>query len=336
MSSTIAKVYELSKPLNLYLKEQKLPEPIANEIQAETVVSALSPGTEVAAYRGANPLKVGRQYPRVQGYCNVAVVTKIGRDVTTLKPGDHILTFQSHRSAFNCSEYDFVIKIPENINLQHAATAYLYHLGLHGLITADTRFGHHVAVIGLGTLGYTTCVMSRLSGASTFAITNQQASVDKLTNSGVRCFNKNTDNIPSLLQLTHGTGIDIVINTSNHWHDWRLALELVNKGGTIVNIGFPGRDLPVPNFNPLDANYAYVKNLTIKSLCHLSESEVPPYEFRFTMKRNLLHILDLIQDGRLNPNDIISAVVPYTKLSMQYEKYLNGTNTMFSTILNWK
>ncbi len=336
MSSTITKIYELSEPLNLYLKEQELPEPGAKEIQAETIVSALSPGTEVAAYHGANPLKPGRQYPRVQGYCNVAVVTKTGSDVTSLKPGDHILTFQSHRTAFNCPENDFIIRLPENINLQHAATAYLYHLGLHGLITANTRFGHQVAVIGVGTLGYTACVMSHLSGANTFAITNQQGSAEKLTNTGVRCFSKNTDNLSTILQLTHGIGLDIVINTSNHWDDWKLALQLVNKGGTIVNLGFPGRENPVPEFNPLDSNYAYVKNLTIKSLCHLSETEVPPYEFRFTVKRNLLHILDLMVDGRLNADEIISTRVPYTELGAQYEKYLNRTNTLFTTILDWK
>jgi len=336
MNSTIAKIYELSAPRNLYLKEQVLPDPRANEIMAETVVSALSPGTEVAAYRGANPLKPGIQYPRVQGYCNVAVVTKTGSGVARLKPGDHILTFQSHRTAFNCLESDFIIRLPEGINLHHAATAYLYHLGLHGMITADVRWGHQVAVIGVGTLGYTACVMSHLSGANTFAITNQQGSIDKLTKLGVRCFIKNLENSPLLLEQTHGIGIDIVINTSNQWDDWKLALQLVNKGGTIVNIGFPGRDVPVPDFNPLDSNYAYVKNLTIKSLCHLSEANVPPHEFRFTMKRNLLHILDLMQDGRLNPDDIISATVPYTSLSAQYENYLNRINTLFTAILTWK
>jgi threonine dehydrogenase-like Zn-dependent dehydrogenase len=336
MNPTIAKIYELSEPYNLYLIEQVLPNLGPNEIMAETIVSALSPGTEVAAYFGAIPLRSGRQCPRLQGYCNVAVVTKIGNRVLSFKPGDHILTFQSHRSAFNCLESDFIIRLPEGINLHHAATAYLYHLGLHGLITADARLGHQVAVIGVGTLGFTACVMSYLCGANTFAITNQQGSTDRLIKLGVRCFTKNIDNLSLIQEHTNGIGIDIIVNTSNHWDDWKLALQLVNKGGTIVNLGFPGRDIPIPSFNPLDSNYAYVKNLTIKSLCHLSEDNVPPHEFRFAIKRNLLHILDLMRDGRINPDEIISATVPYTNLSAQYENHLKRSNTLFTTILTWK
>jgi threonine dehydrogenase-like Zn-dependent dehydrogenase len=335
MNSINARIFELTGARQLVLKAEPLEEPGPGQVQAETIVSAISPGTEAAAYRGANPLKPGRVYPRLMGYCNVAKVIQTGEGVSGIESGDHILTWQSHRTAFTCPADDFMIRLPK-MDLRHAATAYLYHLGLHGLITAGTRFGHQVGVVGIGTLGYTTCIMSQLSGANTFAFTNQAGSVQNLQKYRVKCFSKDPGHMNTLKDLTHGTGLDIVINTSNNWDDFQFALQLVNKGGTIVNIGHPGRDQPVPSFNPLDSNYVYVKNITIRALCHLNESDVPPHEFRFSMKRNMQHILDLMQDGRLNPDEIISDEIPFTELGDQYEKYLNRNATLYTTILNWK
>lgn len=336
MSSVTSKIFELSGPKELYLKEFELllNELGPQEIIAETVCSAISPGTETGAFRGANPLKPGRIYPRVMGYCNVAKVIHTGKEVSKFAIGDHILTFQSHRTAFKCPDNDFIIKLAPGADYKKIAPAYLYHLGYHSLITGGVKQGHHVAVIGIGVLGYTTSVMSAISGAVTFAFTNQQAPAN-LQKYGVHCLPKNDDGVSKANNLTNNTGIDVVINTSNSWADWLLALKLVNKGGTIVNLGFPGRDEPLPDFNPLDPFYVYVKNITIKALCHLNETDTPQHEFRFSMMRNLHYIIDMIQSGKLDSSEIISEEIPYTDLAKQYEKYLNRSTSLYTTILNW-
>ncbi len=334
----LSKIYELSAPRVLYLKEEELAISAMEdtEFAAETVFSAISPGTELGAYIGASALREGKIYPRIVGYCNVAKVAAIGKKVYKYKTGDYILTFQSHRSAFVIKEDDFAIKLPDGINLKYAATTYLYHLGYHSLITANAKAGHNIGVIGIGVLGFTTCMMSKILGARTFAFTNQNEVIKILGEQGVLVYPKEVNSLASILEKTHGIGLDIIINTSNTWEDWFLALNAVNKGGIIVNLGFPGRDEKFPSsFNPLEPKLVYSKSLTIKALLSMNETDIPYYEIRFNMKRNLQYILDLIINQTINPQQIISSEIFYTALEKQYEIYLNRRSVSFTTILSW-
>ena len=86
------KVQFITEELSFNLEE--------NDILCESLVSVISPGTELAAYRGAPPLRPGVTYPRLVGYCNVARVLAKGVGVNNIELGDRVLTLQSHRSHF--------------------------------------------------------------------------------------------------------------------------------------------------------------------------------------------------------------------------------------------
>lgn len=329
-------IYELTGPGHLKLNHAELNSNCApGEVIAETIVSAISPGTETAAYAGMEPLRAGNIYPRLVGYCNIARIIKTG-ECARFSIGDHILTFQSHRTAFKLSPTEFALKVPDGMHPKYAATTYLYHLGYHGLLTANARSGNNVAVIGAGVLGFTSALMSKVTGCRTFVFTNQQRANKALTQAGFQAFEKTRSSINELNNLTHQIGADIVINTSNTWADWKLALQMVNKGGCIVNLGFPGRNQSLPDFNPLDPQFVYTKNVTIKALCPINETDIPAHEIRQNMYRNLTYILDLIEDGTINPDWLISAEVHYTQLEDAYQTYLNRDIIRFTTILNWK
>lgn len=337
MSFLTSKVYTLSGPKQLFLKEEQisLDDLDDYEIVAETVYSAISPGTETAAYMGLSPLRPGNIYPRVVGYCNIAKVIACGGSVKTWNEGDYLLSFQSHRTSFKIRKSDFALKLEAGIDLKQAAVTYLFHLGYHAVISANAKAGHNIAVVGIGTLGLTSALMSKLIGAVPFAFTNQTPP-PSLIKEQVKVFQKNAGCLDNIQMITHGTGIDIVINTSNSWPDWKLALELVRKGGTIVNVGFPGRGQELPNFNPLDPSYIYFKNIQIKSLGYINETDTSVLDFRFNMKRNLHYLLDKIKDGSINANCLLSEEINYTQLQMQYDKYTSHQHQLFSTLINWK
>lgn len=128
-------------------------------------------------YRGDPPLRPGEVYPRVVGYCNVAEVIGKGSSVSKYKVGDRILTFQSHRSAFVCSEESIITNLPGNVDLIKAATTYLFHLGYNALLRGNFKPGHNIAVVGLGTLGLTVVSLASLFGANVYAFSNQSTSL---------------------------------------------------------------------------------------------------------------------------------------------------------------
>ena len=327
-----AQYYELQDAFDLRLKDFDVKISNPDDVVAQTLYSAISPGTETAAYSGAPPLRPMKVYPRLVGYCNVAKVLSTGENVTRVAPGDIILTFQSHRSHFVCSESQVIVTLDPTSDLKAAACTYLYHLGYSALLAGNVQPALNIAVIGLGTLGMTTAALSHLFACNTLVYSNQPKP-DALKD--IRHFFPKRLNMAQVNDLTCHTGIDLVINTSNNWNDWTLSLELVRKKGTIVNLGFPGRGVAPPSFNPLDSQYLYDKEITIKYNENVPDRELSPQEARFTLKRNMQYLLNMISLGRIQPYNIISAEVSWNQLEETYKRMLTRQNTFFTAVVDW-
>tara|TARA_B100000900_G_C20535690_1_gene698267 strand:+ start:322 stop:750 length:429 start_codon:yes stop_codon:yes gene_type:complete len=69
-----------------------------NQLLCETYYTAISTGTETAAYTEKPALSSNINYSRLLGYCNVSKILKIGRGINSLRPVQFILTFSSHCS----------------------------------------------------------------------------------------------------------------------------------------------------------------------------------------------------------------------------------------------
>lgn len=310
----------------------------AGDIAAATICTALSPGTELAAYRGDPPLRPGVGYPRLVGYCNVAEVVARGAAVRDVDVGDRILTFQSHRSAFICPVDAVLARVPTDVDPEHAALAYLFHLGYNALLCGGLRPGHHVGVIGLGTLGLATAAVGVYFGAPVCALSGLEAHLTLAREVGVQAAIRKDD--PAALErlraVTGDAGLDIVVTTSNAWEDWRLALRVARGKGTVAVLGFPGRTAPVPDFNPLDPSLFYDKQLTIVACGMSPDVAAPADELRFTLKRNLRFLLGALAQKRLPAARLISMVADWRSIGEVYEQLLRREPGMLSAILRWK
>src|SRR3989338_5919476 len=146
-----------------------------SEIIAQTVITAISPGTEVAAYKGDPPRHSGKRDPRLRGYGNVAKILYVGKKVANFKPGDLILTDQSHRSVFKMPASEILAPVPNSVVPEQAALAYLYNLGRVPLTNGEIKKGSRVAVIGLGALGLAAVAQAKLANARIVALSASQA-----------------------------------------------------------------------------------------------------------------------------------------------------------------
>ncbi|MBI4324219.1 MAG: zinc-binding alcohol dehydrogenase [Chloroflexi bacterium] len=335
-----ARVVELTGPRQVVIREQRLEAAKlkAGEILAETLYSAISVGTEMAAYLGAPPLRPGRTYPRLVGYCNVAQVLAQGRAVNRCRPGDRILTFQSHRSAFACREDEIIAIIPKGIDLVAASTTYLFHLGYNALLKGGGVPGQHVGVVGLGTLGAATVSLAAAFGGLVYAFSDQPQGRKAALELGAReAFTKTDENaFHTISTLTSGAGLDLVVNTSNSWPDWKLALRLARKQGTVCVLGFPGRNDPIPPFNPLDSQIFYDRQLTLIACGYAPDYDLPAHDLRFTVKRNCAFLLQAIRAGTLPARRLVSSVQPWSRLPKIYERLARRVGTGFTCVLKWK
>ena len=298
------------------------------EIIARTVFSAISPGTETAAYSGKPALRPGKIYPRLLGYCNVAQVIKIGKNVKSARPGDLILTGESHRSIFKIRETNILAKLPKKISPKEATLAYLYNLGLNSLKTVELKPKMDVAVIGLGILGLGIVEQAKNLKLNTFAFSDSHYKLKLAKKLGAKkVFLKNKSK--KLEKLAY-----LVITTSNSWQDWELALRLTKQNGTISALGFPGRGAGLPDFNPLEPKYFYYKKIAIiptgwqpdsKKINNISEIN----------KKNCKEILKLMKGKKLNPKHLISGIYDYSGIETAYKKLMSKDKKSVTYLLKW-
>ncbi len=308
--------------------------PGARELVCETLVSAISPGTELGAYLGLPPLRAGITYPRLQGYCNVARVLAIGGQVSGVRVGDRVLSFASHRSHFSMSVDDVLLVLRDGDRTDDVVCAYLYHLGYNAVLRSDIRAGSCVLVIGLGVLGLTSVAMASLSSADVFGLSEQLNSRRVCLSFGASAAYRRTEILDLREAMPNGLA-DVVIVTTNSWDDWAIALQLAASRGTIACLGFPGRGRAPGDFNPLDSQYFYAKQLRIEAVGHSPERPDARGFLRFNERDNLRYLVRLMATGRLKPNSLVSAVYPGVDIEQAYRDLLSRKGTPFTYLLRW-
>lgn len=329
-----ATVVWLNDPGAIELRIEELRAPGENEVLCGTIVSAISPGTELAAFNGLPPLRPGAVYPRLLGYCNVARVLEVGSVVNGVQPGDRVLTFTSHRSAFVIAEAEILYKLPETARAEDIACAYLFHLGYNAVLRGNVRAGSRVLVIGLGVLGLTTVAMAALAGARVFALSDQTGPASIAIQMGAEeVFGRN-----DLSLLTESIGpelADLVVSTTNGWSDWQVALQIAGQLGMIAVLGFPGRGELLPPSSPLDTQYFYIKQLRIEAVGMSPERPDNRGFCRFNERANIDYIANQITRGRLNPSLLVSNYYAGTNAQQAYLDLLSRRSSPITYLFKW-
>lgn len=329
-SALTARIVRLLGPRRLVWEEETLPaSPPPDALLCRTVASAISPGTELAAYVGARPLRDVPAYPRVQGYCNVAEVLAVGGAVTSHAPGDRVLSFSSHRSHFVLPAADALLTVPATVPAEQAAVTYLFHLGYNALLRSGVRAGHRVAVLGLGALGLGTVAVAAVAGAQVLAVTGHDSARELASGFGAA-------EVRDRDRAREREGwADVVVATTNAWHDWQLALLLAAPRGTIAVLGFPGRETPPGDFNPLDSRYFYTKQLRIEAVGLSPERPDARGFTRFNERDNLAWLLARIAAGELPAAAMIAGRYPAARIVDAYEALLARRQSPVTCVLEW-
>ena len=317
-----AQVSRLLGPRQLVFEQEEieLASVDGNKIIIETEFSAISPGTELTAYSGLAPLRPGPVYPRIVGYCNCGRVLAVGRNVTRVRTGDRVLTSASHRSHFCLPEAEILAIAPVDVGGPQTAVTYLFHLGYAALLSAKTKPGHRIGVLGLGALGMASVATARAAGAHVVALSHRALALAQARGFGAdEAYRTDDDSIAAL-------NLDVVITTSNSWDDWLLALRAVRRGGTIAALGFPGRGQPSPSFNPLDSQYFYDKQIILMAVGQTDEED---------LRRNMDHLVGQIAAEKLPAAELARHIRPADELQAAYEDLLRRPDKVLTYVLRW-
>ena len=209
------------------------------------------------------------RFPTIPGHEFAGQVERTGSNVTHLAPGDRVAVaplmpcFECEwcRSGkFSlCDSYDFlgsrsngafaeflkaparnVLKIPDSVSYDVAATIEPAAIILHGIHKLDVSLGDAVAVVGCGALGYFALQFAKLSGAQPLIAIDVDE--DKLTLArkvgADVCINPaKEDALAAVKAATQGRGVQLALECAGSSAGRDLSILVTAKQGTVMLYG---------------------------------------------------------------------------------------------------
>ena len=311
----------------------------SDEVACETLYTAISPGTELSAYEGDEPLRPSPPpYPRWLGYMNIARVVGTGSaDVTKAFPvGSIVYSHFAHRSHFVAKTNLLIAAVDDELDLIDACVAYLFRLAWVGLRRGRVEPGRRVGIVGLGAIGQCAVQLGRFFGFDVTAVSSHRVSLALAESKGAHPLSKGEARARYLdRDPDDSERMDLVLVTGNSWEDWQVALALARFNGIISLLGFPGRGLVAPEFNPLGSRHVYERQLAI--MCAgLATSSVGGGKMQADLlTRDIRQVFRWTQSGEINPRDIILDVLPAPNLESAYQELRKLSRKPGTIILDW-
>jgi L-iditol 2-dehydrogenase len=183
-------------------------------------------------------------------------------------------------------------EIPQHVSFEEAAIAEPLACVLHGAEEAGLKLGDSVAIIGAGPIGLLHLLTAKKMGAQRVMMIDlvderlefaRKLGADETINSSRQ------DVLKEVQQMTHGYGVDVVIEAIGSPVTWEQAFKLASKGGTVLEFGGcpPGTEVK------FDAEKLHYGELKVLGSFHAT-----PLHFR--------RALDLISSGAINVKPLVT------------------------------
>jgi threonine dehydrogenase-like Zn-dependent dehydrogenase len=256
------KVLQYLAPRRAAIIEVETPRPKKDMVLTKSLFCSVSAGTEMGFYRGTAPQfnSSGDKYgifadkkdnikfpmksddPGVwwMGYANVSKVVEVGPDVKNLNKGDIVFTGAGHQD-HQCRTEGSLQKLPNDINLEHAALLSLMQIAFNGILDAGIRLMDTVVIFGMGTLGQLQVQMAKKDGATVIAVDGCDNRLELAKKGGadhVIDFRKEKNVAARVYELTEGRGADIVIEVSGNVNALPDAIKCAAYNGKVTVLSF--------------------------------------------------------------------------------------------------
>ena len=113
-------------------------------------------------------------------------------------------------------------------------------------------------------------------------------------------------------------------------------MAIARYAGRVSVLGFPGRLQPKPDFNPLDPEWFYGKQLTLLGAGFAPRSDCPPQDLRFNIRRNLQYILELMAARSLRLESLITHRLPASRMKEAYELAKQHDKSLIAAVFDWR
>ncbi len=292
-------------PREVAIEDITVGDPGEEQVQAETLVSLMSMGTEMICYRAESDPGTHWHgwvnHPFYPGYCAVGRVTKLGSGVEGVAEGDRIFYAGGHRGLANVGLGGHTVVVPDGVANEEAAWTKLATIVQTGVRQVEHAMGDTAVIIGLGPLGQLMTQYLRLLGLSeVLAIDPLQGRLDTAAAHGATATFRGSaaDAKEFVLEHTDGELADAVYDVTGHPAVFAMSLPLARRYGTVMLQG----DCPHPSQQHLTFD---VLTRQLRVLGTHNEN-LPPKMARWTAAKQAALYLRYVQRGQMRTADLIT------------------------------
>jgi len=285
---------------------------------------------------GTTALIKGRLKGTLQplGYSCSGRVIAVGKKVTVFRSGDFVAC-----AGAGFAQHADVVCVPENLVVAVAGVEYLRQasvttlgaIALQGIRRAQVQLGEIVCVFGLGLLGQLTVQLAKAAGCTVIGVDIISERMDLAKELGAdHVFDGANENLEQAIAfVTNHKGVDVTLITASSKSDdiVQHSMNITRKKGKVVVVGDVGLKLERDPF--------YKKEIDFLISCSYGpgrydyeyemEGKDYPYNYvRWTEKRNMQSIIDLIVQQKLRVDPLITQVYSVADVQSAYDALHSG------------
>lgn len=332
-------------PYEVRVREEELPRPAAGQMLLKTLVSAISPGTELLMYRGQAPADIpldetipalsgDHSYPFKYGYAAVGQVVSLGAGVDEVWLGRSVFSFNPHESHFLGAPED-VIPVSGGISSEQAAFLPNMETALSFLMDGRPMAGEKVVVFGQGVVGLlTTALLARMPLSRLVTMDkhplrrNESMALGAHKSLDPEAQDALTELMSLLAEETNAAGADLAYEISGN----PAALDMA-----IAATGFNGRVIVGSWYGQKRADLNLGGRFH-RSRIRLSSSQVstiaPELTGRWTKSRRLRFAFEMLKE--LKPSRLITHRFPFSRAAEAYSLIDQHPEQCMQVILNYE
>lgn len=328
------------------IREIEMPVPIADQVLINLNSCGVC-GSDIHYYENGRIADFVVKGDFILGHECAGIVVQVGEKVKNLKVGDKVclepgvtcgqcefcksgrynlcpdvvfLATPPYHGAFRqyiAYPESMCFKLPDNMTTVQGALVEPLAVGLHAASQGQIGLGSSVAILGAGCIGLMTLQAAKAFGATHVTVTDisqKRLNLAAELGADVVINAKEMDPIQAVMEMTHGRGVDVVIETAGSEITIQQTAYLAKRGGKIVLVGMSPHDMIPFNFSKVLAGEIEIKTVfRYRNLYPVAISAIA--SGRVNVDRMVTHEFSLLQTKEAfeyvigNREEVIKAVI---------------------------
>ena len=285
--------------------------------------------------------------PLPLGYSCAGTVTEVGNRVSDIMPSRRVACagfgYANHAEMVYVPR-NLCVPVPDNVDFEQASFVTVGAIALQGVRQANLTLGETVVIVGMGLIGQLVAQICLASGCRVLCVDkdNLKLEIAKTISQSLEIISAEADVKAEVLNKTFGRGADAVLiaASTKSSEPVALAAEISRDRGRVVAIGDIGLNIPRRAY--------YEKEITLlQSRSYGPGRYDPQYEekgldypigyVRWTENRNMEAFIDLVSNGRIDINPLITQRYAIAQAEQAYEQLLeNNAKPAIGIILEYE